>query len=474
MRRSLRFRLTASIVVVLAAVLVALALVLHALFARALVAQFDGRLIGDAEAVAGMAEDDASAGEFEYESLPDFERALSPAYFQAWLDDGRVLARSPSLGAHDLARAVGQSDEPRVTDVMLPDWRAGRAAQLRQPLRIEDASAPAGVPAHVSGKRVTVVVARGTEELAQALSSVRRWLFGLALLALLGASAAAVYAVSRGLRPARALGDQLARLDAANLVAPAGGVLEVADLPDELAPLVAKMNEMLARLRASFAREKRFTADVSHELRTPLAALRTTLEVALSRERDAPEYRAALDQAGAVVRQMQGLCENLLALARLDAGLPPAAPLEIDLHALVRDCWRLFEATARTRGLAFQNELAVGAVVATDPDRLRVIVTNLLSNAAIYTAPGGTIRVRQGRGASPDLLLEVHDTGPPIAADALPHVFERFFRGDPTRADGVHCGIGLALVRGLSDALGLTVTARNTADGGVSFALARR
>ena len=470
MRGSLRFRLTSSIVGVLAAALLALSIVLHALFARALVQQFDGRLVGDAAAVAGMAEDDASNDEFEYESLPEFERAGRPAYFEAWLDDGRVLGRSPSLGARELARAPGHADQPRIVDVVLPDGRPGRSVQLRRPLRVEDSSRSADMPPRMSDRFVNVVVARGTEELAATLASVRRWLVGLALLALLGASGAALLAVSRGLRPTRALGNQIARLDAAHLT----GALKVDELPEELAPLVAKMNELLARVRESFAREKRFTADVSHELRTPLAALRTTLEVALSRDRTAPEYRDALEQAGAVARQMQGLCENLLALARLDAGQLAAARQELDLGVTVDACWRLFAEGARDRGLIFVNDVAPGTLVASDPDRLRVIVTNLLSNAATYTAAGGTIRVRQGSADAPDAFLEVHDSGPPISEEALPHVFERFFRGDPTRSDGVHCGIGLALVRGLSDALGLAVTARNTPDGGVSFALSRR
>jgi signal transduction histidine kinase len=470
-RRSLRFRLTVSVVGVLATVLVALSLVLHAVFARALWRQFDSRLLGDAAAVAGMAEDDATLSEFEYESLPEFERTWRPAYFQAWLDDGRVLARSPSLGARDLGRSSGRAAAPAFADVVLPDGRPGRAIQLRQPLRVEEAPTAVAAPPRVSSRFVTVIVARGTEELAGTLTSVRRWLLALALLALVGASGAALLAVSRGLRPTRTLAAEIARLDAAQL----DRALPVDDLPEEIAPVIAKVNELFARLRESFAREKRFTADVSHELRTPLAALRTTLEVAASRERTAAEYRAAIDEASAVVRQMQALCENLLALARLDAGPAPVRSQEVSLRDLVQECWRPFDARARQRGLLFANDVGGETTVATDPDQLRVVISNLLANAVVYTAAGGAIRVRPGAGDNfQGALLEVHDSGPRIPDEVLPHIFERFFRGDPTRSDGLHCGIGLALVRGVSDALGLAVTARNTADGGVSFALSRR
>jgi two-component system OmpR family sensor kinase len=470
-RRSLRFQLTVSVVGVLATVLVALSLVLHAVFARALWRQFDSRLLGDAAAVAGMAEDDASLSEFEYESLPEFERAWRPAYFQAWLDDGQVLARSPSLDTRDLGRSFGPAPAPLFTDVILPDGRSGRAIQLRQPLRIEDARPPPAAVSRRSSRFVTVVVARGCEELLETLASVRHWLLLLALLALAGASGAALVAVSRGLRPTRTLAGEVARLDATQL----DRALSLDGLPEEIAPVIAKINELFARLRESFAREKRFTADVSHELRTPLSALRTTLEVAASRSRTASEYRAAIDDAGAVVRQMQALCENLLALAHLDAGPVPVRRQEVPLRDLVQECWRPLAARAHERDLAFTNDVGGDRVVATDPDQLRVVISNLLANAAAYTATGGTIHVRSGPGDdAPFALLEVVDSGPRIPDDVLPHVFERFFRGDPTRSDGLHCGIGLALARGLSEALGLDVTVRNTPEGGVSFALCRR
>ena len=130
---------------------------------------------------------------------------------------------------------------------------------------------------------------------------------------------------------------------------------------------------------------------------------------------------------------------------------------------------------AHQRSLTFENEIDSESVVETDPDQLRIVVSNLLSNAATYTAPGGTIRVSGGQAnAHPDLLLAVLDTGPQIPDDLLPLIFNRFVRGDATRSAGIHCGIGLALVRGVSEAMGLDVVAENTTDGGVSFAVNRR
>jgi two-component system sensor histidine kinase QseC len=466
MSRSLRARLTRSLVAVLVVSLALLSLVVHVVIARALERQLDGRLLDDADAVAGMAEDDAGATEFEYESLPDFERADRPAYFEAWLDDATVLARSPSLGRGELPRLQGPPAGPVFAARRLPDGRAGRIVYLRRPLRLEAPGAPA--EGRASPRFVTVAVVRGTEELAETLAAVRRWLLLLAGLTLVGASAAAVAAVARGLRSTRHLGAEIAALDA---VRP-GRVSAPSDLPTELAPLVDKLNELLGRVEESFAREKRFTADVSHELRTPLAALRATLDVFGSRSRSAAELQQMLSDVNALVRQMQALCENLLALARLDAGRVPLRMTEVNVRALVDECWAPLADAARARSLRFENELEPGAVAVTDPDQLRVVVANLLSNAASYTAAGGAIRVsrpKDGRGG----LLEVHDSGPGIPEEAMPHIFERFFRADPARSDGVHCGIGLALVQGIADVLRLTVSAENTADGGISFSLRR-
>jgi two-component system, OmpR family, sensor kinase len=467
--RSLRTRLIVTLVGVLVVALGALAFVVDAVVGRALERQFTSRLGDDAAAVAGMAEDEGGVTEFEYEPIPTFETQREPAYFQLWLDDGTVVARSPSLGTGELARRA-QGAGPRFEAVVLPDGRPGQAVQLRQPLRIEDDATATNARPRESRRSVTVVVARGTGELIEVRKSMRRWLALLASLALAGASAAAVLAVSRSLRSTRLLSAEIEARGSAGLDRP----LSLGDLPSELHPLIVTLNEMLERLAASFAHEKRFTADVSHELRTPLAALRATLEVTASRARTSAEYLSAIAEASGIVQRLQALCENLLALARFDAGPFAVRRQEVGLHALVEDGWRPLAALARQRGLAFVNEVDPRTSFVSDGEHLGVILANLLANAVSYTTTGGTIRIRGGGGAPDAVFFEVADSGPSIPAHVLPHVFERFFRGDPARTDGVHCGIGLALAQGIAHALGLEITARNDADGGVTFRVAQR
>jgi signal transduction histidine kinase len=460
MIRSLRFRLTAGALVVLAVVLGIFALVVHLVFGQALMRQFDARLSANAAAVAGMAED-GTPPEFEYEALPEFERPVRPGFFQAWLDDGRVLARSPSLGTRDLPRLGPGLDEPTFAALTLPDGRVGRAVAQRQPLRLEDA-APGAPP---SQRSVTVVVAAGTEEVDETLAAMSRWLWLLGLAALVVGAVGASVAVARGLRSVRRLAAEIGRRDESDL-----GRALPRDLPTELRPVVDKLEALFERLAASFERERRFTADVSHELRTPLAALRTILEVSASRDRDAVAYRASLYEATALVEQTQALVQNLLTLARLDARQVEVKSEALRLRAFVEECWRAFSASAGERGLVFSNDIPPGATLTIDPEKFRIVVTNLLSNAVEYTAARGAIHVREGRD---EVVLEVRDTGPPIPEHVLPRIFDRFSRADPARSGGIHSGVGLALVRAVCDVLDLSVAAENEGDGSVRFVVRR-
>lgn len=468
MSRSLRVRLGITVSVVLAGVVASFALAIHAIAARALLQDLDDRLAGEASAVGGMVEQgDDGIPELEYESLSGFEASARPAYYQIWLDDGRVLARSPSLGGRDLVWRPGRSAGPRYSDVVLPDGRAGRALQLRTQARPEDATGP-GSGLAGRAQSVTLVVARGTEPVAATLSSVRHWLWALAIVTLLTGSGAVFVALSRGLRPVNAYATALSQVDDTRLQA----ISAAAPLPAELDPIRDKLDQLLARLAESFARERRFTADVAHELRTPIGALRTILEVAQLRERSGDAYRAAIAEAAQVTTQMQALVENLLLMSRADNRQIQVQRRRVLLRDVVDESWAAFEARGRGRGLTFSNQLPPAASIDSDPEKLRIIVSNLLANAVEYTVPGGAIVVRGGTGG---IGLEVWNSGPDIPADVLPRLFDRFFRADPARAaDQGHAGIGLSLVKSISDLLDMEVSARNESQGGVTFRVAPR
>jgi len=434
---SIRARLTVVLVGVVAGVLAALAAALYVGVRDAAWQQFDAGLEARARALAAITEREG----------PDYDLVLPRlpgAFAQVWRPDHSVLGRSPGFDGDLPARLGGFA-------LVLPDGRPGRALGIAFSPRDELYRPPT---------ELVLVLAEGIEpvEAAERTVRVRFVALGGVALALVGALTA--WSLSRAFRPLGALTAALARIDDKHLAIR----LPIAGQPDELAAPVRTLNALLDRLDQAFARERQFTANVSHELRTPLAGLRTLLEVSARAPRPGDAAEAL-----AIVVQLCAMVENLLLLARLDAGQLAAAQDRVALRALVEECWRPHAAAAAARGLCVRNRVREDAVATTDRDKLRVVIGNLLSNAVEYTAPGGWVEIAAGDGA----LLDVTDSGPPIPPDQLGRLFERLWRGDAARAaTGVHCGIGLALARSLAACAGLSLTAATLDDGSVRFRIA--
>ncbi|MDB4955996.1 MAG: cusS [Myxococcales bacterium] len=458
---SLRARLTAVVVALVAVVLLVLAMLLYIGVRRASWQQHDAAIAARARATAEIAEHDDGGYEMD---LPPEPHDVPRSYVEVWRADGSVLVRSSSLH-DDLPHPSPGLGQLAYTDLTLPDGRDGRAVTMRFLARDE-----AKV---IKGEPLVMIVADGTEDVDAATGTVRTWFIVLGIGALLAIAFVTAWSLARGLRPLAALATEIERIDDRRL----STRLSVDGQPTELVVPVRKLNDLFARLDASFARERQFTADVSHELRTPLAGLRTLLEVTALADRSTSEYQAAMSDALVIVLQLGTLVENLLALARLDAGqIEEAGDLEasitgreFSLRALVEECWKPHAAAAAARSLEFRNAVPADALASTDRERLRIVIANLLSNAAEYTNPGGWIEVASGK----DAILDVTDSGPPIAADQLERIFDRLWRGDTARsATGVHCGIGLALARSLCTSLSLSLSAATLADGSVRFRIA--
>jgi signal transduction histidine kinase len=437
--RSLRGRLVAIVTATTAAVLVALAALLYAAVHRAAWRQHDAGLAAQARAIGAGVEHDDDGFELQ---LPHDPHTFS----EVWDARGDAVARSASLAHRDLPHRLG------AFDLVLPDGRTGRAVGVRVRARSDDDDA--------SPADVELVLAEGTEGVDAAIRSVRAWFLALGVAALAAIGGATAWSLRRGLRPLAALAASLEQIDDRTL----GTRLPIDGQPAELVAPVAKLNELLARLEASFARERELAADVGHELRTPLAGLRTLLEVTALTERSSEVYRQAIAEALEVLVQLGALVENLLSLARLEAGEVAVAVDDVALGQLVADCWRPHAATAAARRLELRAALPPDVTVRADRDKLRIVIGNLLANAAEYTAPGGWIEVAAGD----DALLDIIDSGPHVADEHK--IFERLWRGDAARAGtGVHCGIGLSLARSLCARMGLTLAAENRADGSVRF-----
>jgi signal transduction histidine kinase len=359
--------------------------------------------------------------------------------------------RSPDLGGRDLARAPAPAlDEPVVASVRLPDGRAARQATLRFWPRRELGQERDPRPR----LEVTLVVARATDEIRATIDRVTAALVGVGAAAMLLCLGIAFAVVRYGLAPVRALATAISEIREDEL----GGQLDAAAAPGELRPVVERLDELLRRLAAAFARERELTAEVAHELRTPLGGLRATLEVALARDdRPAEKYRAALVECLEIVRHTERLVESLLSLARLDAGVVTVAAEPVALDALVREVLAPQARRAAARGVQVREALAP-VEVTTDREKLRVVLQNLLDNAVSYVDEGGAISVElSGR------TLQVRNTGCLLTPEQAARVFEVFWRADAARS-GAHSGLGLALSRKLMQLLGGALTVHVSGD----------
>jgi len=299
-----------------------------------------------------------------------------------------------------------------------------------------------------NGLKFQILVAAPLDPLEATLSHVR-WLLLWSIPGVLLAAALGGYWVSRrALAPVDRITDAARTIGIQNL----SERLPVPETRDELERLSTTWNEMLARLEAAVKRLTQFTADASHELRTPIALIRTTAELTLRRERTPETYREALRQIVVETERTARLVEDLLLLARADAGFP-TLPLErVELAPLVREVWQQGRVLAEAKRLEIAAELPDEPVYveANDP-ALRRMLLLLLDNALKYTPEGGRITLSVDRRPD-ETTVAVRDTGIGIPENALPHVFERFYRVDESRnRDAGGTGLGLAIAKWIAE-----------------------
>ena len=269
---------------------------------------------------------------------------------------------------------------------------------------------------------------------------------------------------TRAIRPVEDISAAASRISAGNL----SERIPVADPESELGRLAGVLNSTFARLEAAFAQQQRFTADASHELRTPIAVLISEAQTTLARERSAAEYRAAVEVCLDAAQQMRRLSQSLLELARYDAGQEPVKRTPFDLAEQARAGVERVGVLARERNIQIHCDLTP-VEVRGDADRLGQVITNLLTNAVQYNRDGGDIRVTTCR-ENGVAVLTVADGGPGLAPEDLPHVFERFYRGDKSRARAEgHCGLGLAICQAIVEAHGGRIEVASQPGAGAKF-----
>jgi two-component system heavy metal sensor histidine kinase CusS len=311
-----------------------------------------------------------------------------------------------------------------------------------QSFRITTAAVPVGSP---PTKTDTLQIAINVSQKEELLARYRRW-FWTILLGSLAIFPLVGYLIARqGIRPVEAIATTARHITSTNLqerILPEG-------YPSELADLAGTFNEMLDRLEESFGRISRFSADIAHDLRTPVNNIRGEAEVALARARTVEEYREVVGSCLEEAVRLSDLIGDLLFLARADNPSTHLHLTRVDVAELLENVREYYEASAAEGGISLAT--AANGKVTAELDRtlLQRAVGNLVANAVAHTPPGGSVVLAADRDSA-SLRIEVSDTGAGIPPEALPRVFDRFFRVDTSRnqASG-GTGLGLAIVKSI-------------------------
>jgi len=365
--------------------------------------------------------------------------------------DGREIARSPNVP--DRA-----SEEQRFSD-----WHAKQEPTPGGAEGIVDGNLWERFELLPSGEAILLACSFAPELRELHLTALK--LAGVGGVILLFGLAGGWWLVGRAIRPIEDISATAVKISAGDL----SQRINVAEAESELGQLASVLNSTFARLETAFAQQQQFTADAAHELRTPVSVMLTQTQTALNRERSAPEYRETIEACQRATQRMRRLIESLLELARLDAGREQMKRMKFDLSQTAWDCVELVRPLAAERGVKIHCDLpAVDGYG--DSERLSQVITNLLANDVQYNKINGEVRISAKLQGSM-ILLAVSDTGPGISSEDLPHVFERFYRADPSRSSG-QTGLGLAISRAIVEAHGGTIEVSSQPGTGTTFTVA--
>ncbi|HEY1276674.1 MAG TPA: ATP-binding protein [Thermoleophilaceae bacterium] len=437
-RLPIRLRLTIAFAGVLALVLLVAGVVLYTQFRRDLDEAMDSDLSARVSDAAALVRGEADPG-----------RALSRSgepLAQAFERDGRLAASTERLEGSRLLTVA------EVRAVSGAGLLVDRTATPAGPARVR------ARPAHGGGRPLVVAVGESLVRRDRALRRLRELLLIAGPVALLLATYAGSQVARSALRPVERMRQGAERITEHDIAER----LPLPDTGDEIEALGHTLNELLARLDAAVARERRLLSDASHELRTPLSVLRAEVQLALRGERDPAELRAALESVGQETERLTRLADDLLVLASADQGRLPVQPEPLDVGELLDAAARRAGAAASRDGRAIVARPGDGPVALADPDRTAQALDNMVANALAH----GQGRVElSSRGAGAQVELHVTDEGTGFSDELLGRAFDRFSRGDPARS-GEGTGLGLAIVAAIAEAHGGKAGARNRAEGG--------
>jgi len=435
----LKWRISLLVVVVLTIVITAISAVAYHEMQEHLLANIERTLQAMASGIVAAMDDVQSLEQLEAEvrSIAGSTSRRRSNHYRVWLEGSAVdlLASDPPTSEYGLLlRSVASHKPPRQGQVVFLDMP-----------RQDDEYRSIWTRCSFGDGVANVLIAHSSHHAYHEMHEFLRLLLVLGGSLILGSGIAALLTVVWGLRPVQRIGQKLRLITRHNL---GKASLEDINAPSELRPFVTALSKMIARLDKAMHRQRQFTADASHELRTPLALAKSTLQAVRTKDRSIEEYRSAIDDALDDIDRIERLTKQLLTLSRMDEGGEAPDWTEISLSGLLQDLVETFDARGSSAGGRVVSESLPDVRVRGDEDALRQLFSNILDNAVRHGPAVGTVGVSMTSDRQAGARVCVHDEGGKIPDEALPRLFDRFYRVDSSRAQATGgTGLGLAIAK---------------------------
>jgi len=515
---SIKFRFTLWYLTILGAVLILLGSGIYLTLSGRLHQNLDHSLKARAEQIAGFRHIIAIVGGGTFEEEPGeavsfyfysggrlmdiSQKGRSVQANKAWID--RVLAgesgfASVDAGKESPLRIYAMPYTPENTRIRLDQFRKKRPERHRDPPESRDGASgrrpeswdrdrpprepgrPPGPPPRppeaqagppgldpaekvLEVHRAALMVARSSKGLETALDLLFQILLMALPVTLILAGGGGVFLLRRALKPVEQITDTAREIEEKDL-----SRRITVNTKDELGRLSSTLNLMIERLEKAFQRQKELTGDASHELRAPLAVIQAEATLSLQRERDPVSYQKSLEIIAQEADHTSGIIKQLLTLARADSGKEQMTFQVVELASFLNGLCNDMDILCREKKQTLHQKINYQLTIKGDPKALRNMMVNLLTNAIQYTAEGGSITVSLYREKA-TAIVAVSDTGIGIPSDALPHIFNRFYRVDKARSrEAGGTGLGLAICRHIVDMHGGTIRVESQINQGSTF-----
>ena len=456
MIKSFRLQLTAWYLLLFTLLFTVFSVFLYEVLSKALYKRLDETLASEVSTAAGLYRGEMT--ELKGDAAAAAQEAMSEMTIRGVLvavfEGDKLLAANSPLKSNELVAIAAEAGSGDKSEVHATLPRYGKHGVRAVARRFD-----------FDGRHYVLLAVESLHSIKSELAVVRRVLYLALPLVVLIAGIGGFFLATRNLAPVRWMADQARNITDKNL----NSRLDIGAANEELTVLADSFNELLSRLDRSFETMRRFVADASHELRTPIAVIRGEADVALDHDRGPAEYKESLAIIQDEARRLTRLIDDLLNLARADAGHVNLRVEEFYLNDLLAECCRFVQAKASAKHIHLECRCPEDVTFRGDQELLRRLVLNLLENAIRYTPDGGKIQV-QLEEAGGELRIQVADTGIGISPEAAPHVFERFYRGDQARSrQNGGFGLGLSIVKWIAESHNGTVQLRSQPGIGSTF-----